>query len=503
MKYIHGFCILFVFYLLIAPVYGQTVTSIVVDKNTNTPIPYSTIQVSQNQGVIANEEGRFSIHLNKISNGNDSIYISSMGYQKIALSIEKGIDSIIFIEPKTVELTSVFVSDENLTASEIIEKVKEQLDKNYTSNMTQKNLFFRQSDFTSIKKLNVDFKKSTIKELNKKFVDSVTRLIPKKSEYYIETLCDYYGNQEKNKIYITKAAELYDKNNLGSMDALSDRLEKIFTENVKPDSYLKIKSGIFGTKIQVDSILENNEEMSAAKDELASQKKDIKSQFSKYRRMTLNWLFKNLFFNDKSKLNMIRKSGRYLFEFVDYTEIDDQSVYIITFKPKNKEDFEGTLYINTQDFAIMRMDYKNIKPLRNFKLLGLTYKEHLYSGKMIFTKGSDNSYVLKYLKNNIGNTFGIDRPLKVIEKNKHVKGKRKQNELSLDIDAAIHSTSTYEVVIFDSRSLPENDYTNQKENTTIEPEYLSRYNPEFWKGYSIIEPNAAIREFTAASENEL
>ncbi len=502
MKHVPGIFIISFVFAISFQSYAQTIAATVIDKKTNEPIPYATIQVSKDTGVIANEEGRFHITIDKTPEESDSIYISSMGYQKIALSIQKGIDSILYIEPKTIELGSVFVSNKNMTALEIIEQVAARLDKNYSSGMTHKDLFFRQSDFTSIKKLGVDFKKSTIQELNKKFIDSITRLIPKKSEYYIETLCNYYGNKEKNKMHIVKAAELYDKNNLGSMDALSDRLENIFTENVKPDSYLKIKSGIFGTKVQVDSILENNKEASAARDEIATQKKGIKSQFLKFRKMTLNWLFKNLFFEDKGKLNMIRKSGRYNFELVDYTQIDDQSVYIITFKPKNREDFEGTMYINTQDFAIMRLDYKNIHPLRNFKLLGLSYKEHLYAGKMIFIKGSDDRYMLKYLKNSIGNTFGIDRPLKVIEKNKHVKGKRKQNELSLDIDAIIHSTSTYEVVIFDSKPLLENDYQTKKENTMIEPHYLSRYDPNFWKGHSIIEPNAAIREFTVASEGE-
>ncbi|MBQ0735853.1 carboxypeptidase-like regulatory domain-containing protein [Aquimarina celericrescens] len=476
---------------------AQTITSKVVDKKTNEPIPYATVQVSENQGIITNEEGRFSITLDNISKEIDSIYISSMGYEKIGLAVENVTDSIIYIAPKAIALKSVFVSNKKLTVDEIIENVEERLEQNYHFDLTQKRLFFRQSEFNSLNTFDIEFKKSTIEELNKQFIDSVTKLIPRKSEYYTETLCDYYGGPEKRKINIIKAAELYDKNNSGSMEALSERLEKIFKENVRPDSYLKIKSGIFGTKVQVDSILENNDEATAAKEELDDKKED-KSHFLKYRRSAIQGLFKNMFFQEDPTLNFIRKSNRYEFKLVDYTYMDDSSVYIIDFSPKRKEDFKGTLYVNTENFAIMRVDYENVKLLRNFRLLGLSYKENVYKGTTIFTKGPDNKYTVKYLEKIKGNIFGVDRPLKVIEKNKHVKGRRKQNELALEIDAGIGNVNKYEIVVFDAKQISEADYNSSQENTSIKPEYLSQYNPEFWKGYNIIEPNAAIRQFTVA-----
>ncbi|TPN88022.1 carboxypeptidase-like regulatory domain-containing protein [Aquimarina algicola] len=494
--------IFLVFFSLVISLSGkaQTISSKVIDKNTNQPIPYATIQISEEQGIITNEEGRFTLNLDQSTIKTDSIHVSSMGYERVSLAVNSVIDSIIYITPKAIELKSVFVSNKNLTVDEIIENVIDRLEDNYHFDMTQQRLFYRQSDFNKLNKLSLEFKKSTIEELNKKFIDSVTRLIPRKSEYYIETLCDFYGDLDKRKINIIKAAELYDKNNLGSMDDLSKRLEKIFKENVKPDSYLKIKSGIFGTKVQVDSILENdNEAVSAAKDQVASKNKN---KFVKHRKSTLKDLLGNMFFYEDSKLNFIHKPGRYLFKLEDYTYIDDSSVYIITFSPKRREDFKGTIYVNTQDYAIMRVEYQNVKWLRNFKLLGLSYKETLYKGKTIFTKGLDQKYTLKYLEKTQGNTFGVDRPLKVIEKNKHVKGRRKQNELSLDIDAVNKNVSKFEVVVFNTKQLTESAYNNSKENKSIRPKYLSQYNPGFWKGYNIIEPNTAIREFTAAPDTE-
>ncbi|MBP2834138.1 carboxypeptidase-like regulatory domain-containing protein [Aquimarina sp. U1-2] len=480
---------------------AQTITSKVVDKKTNEPIPYATIQLSENQGIITNEEGRFNVTLENNESQPDSIYISSMGYEKVGIAVHQPTDSIIYLAPKAIELNSVYVSNKNLTIDEIIENVKNRLDQNYNFGLSQKRLFFRESEFNTIKKLHVDFKKSTIEELNKQLIDSVVSIIPRKSQYYTETLCDLYGDFEKRKLHIIKAAELYDKNNEVSMEAMSKRMEDIFMKNVKPDSYLKIKSGIFGTKVQVDSILENNSEATAVKDEIKDNKED-KSDFLKHRKSGLKTLMSSLFFNEDVMSNFLNKSNRYAFELVDYTSIDDYSVYIINFSPKRKEDFKGTLYVNTEDFAVVRVDYQNVRNLKNFKLLGLQYQDNLYKAKMLFNKGANQKYDLKYLEMYRGSYFGVDRPLKVIEKNKHVKGPRKQNELSLDIDAGFNTVSKYEIVVFNSKQLSETDYKNSKENKSIKPQYLSQYDPQFWQGYTIIEPNAAIRQFTVAPETE-
>ncbi|WP_378180476.1 carboxypeptidase-like regulatory domain-containing protein [Aquimarina sp. SS2-1] len=477
---------------------AQTITSTVVDKKTNEPIPYATIQYAENGGVITNEEGKFSFILPKSITPTDSIYISSLGYEKLGVPLSIVMDSILYITPKTVELSSVFISNKNLTIDEIMDQVKENITKNYSTALSHKKLFIRESDFSNISKINVKLKKSTIEEFDKEFIDSVISIIPRKSSYYTETLCDLYGNFDKQKLDIIKGAELYDKSNDGSMNSLSERLENILKKNVKQNSYLKIKSGwIPGFKIQVDSIIQNNPEAAEVKKEMEDQDKNKENYFYKYRKYALQDLLSSMFFQEDSKLNFIDKSGRYEFELSDYTTMDDSSVYIINFKPKRRADFKGTIYVNTQDFAIMRVDYENVKNLQNFGLLGISFHDTMYKGKTIFTKGSDGKYSVRYIEKTRGNVFGIDRPLKIIEKNKFVKGRRKQNELSLGLDIGAGEISKYEVIVFDSQPITESEYENSKENKAIEPQYLSKYDPEFWKGYNIIEPNTAIRQFTA------
>ncbi|MBW1294004.1 carboxypeptidase-like regulatory domain-containing protein [Aquimarina litoralis] len=477
---------------------AQTITSTVVDKKTNEPIPYATIELAKNRGVITNEEGKFSITLDEKLAKIDSIYISSMGYQKVGIALNSITDSIIYIEPKAIELSGVFISNKNLSIDEIIDNVKENLTQNYSADLSHKKLFYRQSDFSDLHKINVKFKKSTIKEFNKKFIDSVISIIPRKSAYYTEALCDLYGDYDKQKLNIIKGAELYDKSNDGSMEALSDKLEDILKKNVKPNSYLKIKSGwILGTKVQMDSIFDANEEAAEVKEEIEKPNKNENNYFLNYRKSSLKSLLSSMFFQEDSKLNFIDKSGRYRFELIDYTTIDDSSVYIINFEPKRGADFKGTMYVNTEDFAIMRVDYENVKNLRNFGLLGISFHDTMYKGKTIFAKGADGKYGVRYIEKTRGNVFGIDRPLKIIEKNKFVKGRRKQNELSLGLDIGAGEISKYEVVVFDSKPITESEYQNSTENKSIKPQYLSKYDPEFWKGYNIIEPNTAIKQFTA------
>ena len=81
------------------------------------------------------------------------------------------------------------------------------------------------------------------------------------------------------------------------------------------------------------------------------------------------------------------------------------------------------MYVNTEDFAVIRVDYENIKPLRKFALLGISYKEHLKKGTIIFQKNNNGKYSLKYMDESSGQIVGIKRPVKIIEKNKNVSRK--------------------------------------------------------------------------------
>ncbi|MBT8306482.1 MAG: carboxypeptidase-like regulatory domain-containing protein [Maribacter sp.] len=490
--------------------HGQTLNSRILDSVTQKPIPYVTVQIKK-KGVITNEEGRFSFLLDRNISETDSLFISCIGYAAIAKPIKEFTDNVILLSPKAIELNPVIVTNRNYTANEIIELVKDNLEKNYNKDLSKKRLFFRDSYFQDFSKTDYTFLKSTIKELNKNFLDSVLRTVPKKSSYYTEILCDLYGNPNggDQKMDLIKASELYDKSKEVDLTKLEEKFNTIIKSNIKRDSYFKIKSGLFGTKIKgedFDEIFEteiDSTDAIALKKELEEKKKreeERKTNFAKYRKKNIVGMMQDLFYMEDTHLNFIMKSRKYKFHIENFTYIGEDAVYILHFEPKGSADYKGKLYINSDDFAVLRLDYENIKPLKKFNLLGISMNSFLGKGKMIFTKSSNKKYDLRYLEQENGTRVGIRRPLKIIEKNKHVKGRNKQNELSLKLDMATVGANKRELVVFDTESIPQSTYDSFTENNTILPTYMPNYNPEFWKGYAIIEPNQAIREFTSEEQ---
>lgn len=488
--------------------HAQVVSSKIVDSITKAPVPYATI-LYKKSGMISNEEGRFSFLYRKSSKPTDTLTISCIGFKTISKPLNQFKDSVIYLVPQSIALREVVVSNKKYTAKELIEKVKENMARNYNFDLSKKRIFFRESSHQNFIKSDFTLKKSTIADLNEAFLDSAMASIPKTNSYYTEILCDLYGDlgKEKQKIDLIKASELYDKNNEIGAKAIEEKFEQIINKNVKKDSYFKIKSGIFGTKIDADELQVQDSTTSSEAAELEKQledenkrKQERKKNFAKYRRTTLGGLFNGLFFHEKSKLNFINKSNRYAFSLEDVTYLGDDAVYVLTFEPKRSEDYKGKIYINTEDFAIIRIDYENVKALKNFKLLGISYRWFLAKGKIIFSRGEDGRYNLQYLEKEDASRFGIRRPLKIIEKNKNVKGRRKQNELYVKLDMAMTNSNKNEVVIFDTDAIDSSIFDSFKEKNTVLPTYMPKYNPEFWKGYNIIEPNQAIKDFTVLTE---
>ena len=136
------------------------------------------------------------------------------------------------------------------------------------------------------------------------------------------------------------------------------------------------------------------------------------------------------------------------------------------------------------------------------KLLGFSYVNYLCEGKAFFTKTEDLGYQLSYLEETAAEKVGIKRPIKIVEKNKNTRGRRKQNELIVGIDFEINSQNKNEIVVFSHKAIDQEAFKTIKENNKILPTYLPKYDPNFWEGYNIIEPNTAIKSFSAASQTK-
>ncbi|CAM4169022.1 carboxypeptidase-like regulatory domain-containing protein [Zobellia roscoffensis] len=487
--------------------HAQSLSSTIVDSVSKKPVPYATVQLN-NRGMITNEEGKFKFLLNDAVEASDSLFVSCIGYESIGKPIAEFTDSLIYLKPKAIELREVIVSNKNYTPKEIIELVEDNIEKNYITDFSKKRLFLRETYQNKIIKTEYQIKKSTIDAFNKSFLDSMIQTIPKNNIYYTEMLGDLYGadDADEQKLDLIKASELYDKSKELDVELLEEKFNKIVKENIKTDSYFKIKSGLFGTKVDADDMGEifkeeiDSTDVAALNERLEEEKKSKEERrefFLEYKRKTLGNLFENLPIFDDSEYNVLFKPRRYDLILENYTYLGDQAVYVISFVPDGSPEYGGTLYINSDDFALIRMDFENTESLRDFKLLGVSVNEYLAKGSILFDKGPDQKYHLRYYNVIKGIQAGIKRPLTIIEKNKNVKGRRKQNELSLKVNAAFGNINRYELIVFDEEPINSGQFEAFKEKTGVLPTYMPDYDPNFWKGHDIIEPNQAIKEFTS------
>ncbi|WP_036151336.1 carboxypeptidase-like regulatory domain-containing protein [Maribacter forsetii] len=489
---------------------AQNLSAFVIDSVSKQPIPFASVQLKE-KWAITNEEGNFNLIFDETVTASDSLTISSMGYETLIKPISEFTTTKIALVPKAIELREVIVSNKNYTADEIMDLVEDNLEKNYSNDLSKKRLFHRTSNFDRWTKSDFKVKKSSIDILNQTFLDSVIRTVPKDNSYYSEIVGDLYGNstQEQLKLDLLKASKLFDKSKELDAEKLEEKFNEILKENVKEGSYFKIKSGLFGTKIdaeEVSDLLEeeaDSTEIAAANEELEKKKKDKEEQqknYASWKKNQLNDIFLNIPTNEDSDLNFIHKARKYDFTLEEFTYLGDAAVYVISFKPSGSADYEGTLYINADDFALIQVDYVNVKPTSKFNLLGISSNNYLSKGKIIYSKGENGYYGVRYYESENGMRVGIRRPLKIIEKNRIVKGRNKQNELSGDVDFVIISTEKNELIVFESENINQVTFDAFTENNTVSPTYMPKYDPTFWEGHAIMEPNTAIKEFTATSE---
>ena len=195
-------------------------------------------------------------------------------------------------------------------------------------------------------------------------------------------------------------------------------------------------------------------------------------------------------------LEVFKKSRLYDFKLLELSYLGYDPIYIIEYKPKSsKALYKGKLYIHADDFAVVRVDYNSVDTLEDFDLLGISFSVDHRFGKEIFKKNNNGKYDLYYSENTYRRSFGIDRPLKIIEKNKNVRGRRKQNQLKMDILFNGSVEIKTEFIVLNNISVTKSDYESYKVIESDLPFKLTEYNPDFWNGYNIIEPSEIVKEF--------
>ena len=484
---------------------AQEFSALVMDSQSRQPVPYATVQYGTNKGVITNDEGVFSF-IAPLKD-SDTITVSSLGYIPYPLLVKdlKGLkEKVIYVKPANIELKDVFLTNKNLSGKQIVELVKQRVKTNYNFDLSHKKIFYRESNVNNIRRFDLIVEKSTFPDLDQELMTNISRRVPKMSDSYKEVLGDLYGNYSSQKLQVIKAANLHNPQSTAGLTELTDKLENILKDNVKSNSFLKIKTGLLGVKVDAKELEKEMKEEKKVVEKTEEQKeKDKKSRLDNLKSSTttnIQGLLNSLFWNEDIPLDIFEKSNKYKFEVEGYTQMENSIVYILSFQPKRGANFKGRMYVNTADYGIHRLDYQNLKPLKKFRLLGISTASDVYRGKMIFSRGENGKYETRYVEREKGESFGIDRPLTIIEKNKFVAGRRKQNELDMEIKINAGQTTKHQLVVYETALLNDDEFKAQKTSEPFEYKTFKVYNPEYWNGFNIIEPNAAIRSFTATGE---
>ncbi|MGA9590361.1 MAG: carboxypeptidase-like regulatory domain-containing protein [Salegentibacter sp.] len=482
---------------------AQEISGVVFDSKTGSAVPFATVQYAPHQGAITNDEGRFSI----ISAETDSISISCLGYDAITRKVNKFSDDTIFLKPSSIQLDDVFLSNKNLTGEEIMERVIARVDSNYDAGLTRKKFFLRNSFFDHINNFDLKVEESSMPELDQDFMDEVEAKIPQHVDSYNEYLGELYGNYDSQKVQLLKADKLDNPVNTESFEELNQRIEKILQKKVGAGTYLKVKSGIIGVKMDSEELnkeIEEGKEAEKPKEKTAEEKakeelekrKNIKNQAQNL----VAGKISKMFWKEDLDLDVFEKTRKYDFKVEGFAQLDNSLVYIISFKPKRKADYKGKIYVNTQDFGVHRMDFTNLRPLKKFRLLGISSIDDVHRGKVIFNRDEEGKYNLKYLEEERGTTVGIERPLTFLVKKGKFLWKKKLDELDLEMDINVSNVNKTQLLIYESGPLQKPEFENLETSAAFEYEVFKKYNPEFWSGNNIIEPNAAIKSFTSLEE---
>ena len=463
---------------------SQSLNIQIIDSISGQPIPYSNIYFSNNNGLISNENGSFELIKSQLKE-NDSMHISMLGYKKSSFLINDFNDTLIKLVQSPIKLSDVILTNKKLSSEEIISKVVENIDKNYEKEFTENKIYLSRKSNSSTEKFIINKFKSTVPEINQSLIDSLLANLAKENNSGLETLAYYYrtfNDDIQKKIKIIKSRETYNKDG-EVLESINKKMEEAFKNELKPDSYYKIKSGIFGGDLELDGL----EEVDSTNTESIKkfQEKEIKEKddFAKNQIRVINRFYNFLFFQKESPLNFILKPNKYIFSEPKIDILGNDLVYKMEANPKGRGKYSGVLYINPDDYAIVRIDFRNIKPVYNIKLLGVFVNIYQRDGKMILSKYDNEKYSLSYAKINFGQRAGFDRPIKLIEKNKNVKGRRKQNEISFRMDLIFDEKSITELQVFESKKISESEFENIKNKNDVTPDYLEEFTTNFWEEF--------------------
>jgi len=478
---------------------NDTVTElkgVVLDTDMKTALPYTNIYVRhKNKGVVSNEKGNFSIDISDLDN-TDTLRFQYVGYKTRNITIgELKTSSVVYLKEEIINLSEILIFGGNPDPVSIVKKVIENKDSNYRRTTSKKQVFIRDRDYQDIDQFNIKYKKSTIAELDREMIAMVEEKFPKNFTSFTDFLGDLYFNKNQNdsvkfKIDPIRTVSLKEKD-VADLEQLETIFENIFADT-EEDEYWKVKSGIFGDKIDIEE-----EEPEPTKDTLKENERKVKYYNWKVRRQLG---YSSL--DDKDQWEFLHKTGKYKYTLAGGTRVNGEDVYIIDFTPKSSGHYTGRMFISINTFALIRADYEYApgKTGRDIHLLGIGYTETQFSGSIYFEKKESN-YNLKYFSFKQGSRASIDRNVALMKKRKRFLFDKKLKELKVGIFFSIIMEESIEYLVLDDEEISGHQFAGFEQKKTMEVIYVDQFDDKLWQGFSIIEPTRQMKEYKKQEVN--
>ncbi|MFD1293679.1 carboxypeptidase-like regulatory domain-containing protein [Lutibacter holmesii] len=460
----------------------------VLDAQSKEPLPYTNIIIkNQNRGVISNEKGDFSLNILNISK-TDSIWFQYIGYATKKITVNQlMLDSTILLDQDVYSMNEVFILSQDIDPKKIVKNVLENKEVNYVTSTQKNQTFIRTRYTTDIEKFDIEFQKSTFEEINKEMIDDFKNNVPKHSTSY----SDFLGNvlistneddELELKIDPIKLVSLKEED-IAELDKIEKLFDSLF-KNTGEKEYWKIKSGLFGGKIDIP-------------EETESDTLDENTHKIKYINQSIKYKLGYATFENKKKWEFLHKTGNYNYTVAGLTNVNGEDAYIIDFTPKSDGEYEGRLYISVETSALIRADYNYApgKIGKDFQLLGIGYSETAFSGSIYFEKTNNTSYTLKYFSTKSENQVSINRKFALQKKQNKFLFDKNLNEIKARFKMIATNATTIEYMVIENENIPKTTFTNFKEQEKMKVIYVDQFDESLWKDYNIIEPTQQMKTY--------
>ena len=468
---------------------SQSLESVVYDAENKMPVIFSSVYTTQNTGVITNDEGAFKINIDNLSK-SDSLFVTSLGYEKLSLSLNqlKDLDTIFIKEQKEI-LSDVVISANKLSADEIIQRFVDSISHRHHIEPTEFKVFKRIHHLDNPKALEVEVNKSSFmtrkqtKQFNNKVKIYFENIQDNYSNTYDDVLYNAYYSKESVDLDYIKGTKLINLSKNSSVETLQKEVFKELLSALNTASTFKVKSGLF----PLEDSLSTKEFMQFSD---SSVKDTLKNK------TTENSILKLLTHNLKNN-DILDNINRYRFKLISTKIFDDEVVYVLSFKPDHrKAKYIGNAYINAEDFGLMRLDYKLIDGEKEAGLsmkflLGLKFRVDQSEYQIIYQKFKNGQYYPKYYRSKKRQYVYVDRKLKLKE---NTENRSERIKLKLDFHVENNNVMQTEFLFMNPKALNPKKYTFDKNGFAFKA-YIKTYDPKIWEEYNIIQATEAIKNY--------